>query len=148
MASHRDPLRDYQVFADGLRDQNRVERQRGNQKDINESLSRLLEQSEAIAVGSLTRSRHFNSSASLMSLFPSNPERFPTSRTMKLGLRDHELISAIRKQKTTRPRPKLIEYSSMKGFENDRFQADLGILHISSMTLMIFVNTGTSYSSM
>ena len=26
----------------GLRDQNRVERQRGNQKDINESLSRLL----------------------------------------------------------------------------------------------------------
>ena len=39
MASHRDPLRDYQVFADGLRDQNRVERQRGNQKEINESLS-------------------------------------------------------------------------------------------------------------
>ena len=55
-------------LADGLRDQNRVERQRGNQKDINESLSRLLEQSEAITVGSLTRRRQFNSSASLMSL--------------------------------------------------------------------------------
>ena len=67
---------------------------------------------------------------------------------MKLGLGDHDLISAIRKQNTTRPQPKLIEHRSMKGFDNDRFLADIGkipgILHISSMTLMIFVNTGTS----
>ena len=45
---------------------------------------------------------------------------------MKLGLSNHELISAIRKQKTTRPQPKLIEYRSMKGFDNHRFLAGLG----------------------
>ena len=56
----------------------------------------------------------------------SHPERFATSRTMKLGLGDHDLISAIRKQNTTRPQPKLIEHRSMKGFDNDRFLADIG----------------------
>ena len=45
---------------------------------------------------------------------------------MKLGLSYHDLIYAIRKQKTTRPQPKLIDYRSMKGFDNDRFLADLG----------------------
>ena len=106
-----------------------MERQRGNQKNIpvNELLFRLLEQSEAITIGSLTRSRHFNSSASLMSLLPATLEKFATfSRTMKLGLSDHDLIYALWKQKATRPQPKLIEYRSMKGFENDCFQADLG----------------------
>ena len=44
---------------------------------------------------------------------------------MKLGLSDHDPIYAIQKQKTTRPQPKLIEYRSMKGFDNDRFLADL-----------------------
>ena len=48
---------------------------------------------------------------------------------MKLGLSNHDLISAIRKQKTIRPQPKLIEYRSMKGFDNDRFLADLGKIH-------------------
>ena len=57
-------------LVDGLRDQNRVERQRGDQKDLNESLPRLLEQSGAITIGNLTRSRHFNSSASLIALLP------------------------------------------------------------------------------
>ena len=42
MASHRDLVERLSSLADGLRDQNRVERQRGNQKDIDESLSRLL----------------------------------------------------------------------------------------------------------
>ena len=46
---------------------------------------------------------------------------------MKLALSDHGLISAIWKQKTTRPQPKLIEYRSMKGFDNDRFLA-IGVL--------------------
>ena len=49
---------------------------------------------------------------------------------MKLGLGDHDLISSIRRQNTTRPQPKLVEYLSMKGFDNDRFLAlaDLGKL--------------------
>ena len=42
MASHRDLVERLSSLADGLRDQNRVEKQRGNQKDIEESLSRLL----------------------------------------------------------------------------------------------------------
>ena len=45
---------------------------------------------------------------------------------MKLCLSDHDLIYAIWKQKTTRPQPKLIEYRSVKGFDNERFLADLG----------------------
>ena len=59
-------------LADGLRDQNRVARQRGNQKGINESLSRLLEQSEAITVGSLTQCCHFKSSAPPMCFLPAS----------------------------------------------------------------------------
>ena len=70
MASHRDLVERLSSLAGGLRDQNRVERQGGNQKDINESLSRLLQQSVTITLGSLTRCRHFNSSTSLVSLLP------------------------------------------------------------------------------
>ena len=70
MGSHRDLIERLSSLADGLRDQNKVERQRDNQKDINELLSRLLKQSEAITIGSFTQSRHFNNSASLMSLLP------------------------------------------------------------------------------
>ena len=62
MASHRDLVERLSSLSHGLRHQNRVETQRGDQKDINESPSRLLQQSEAITVGSLTRSHHFNSS--------------------------------------------------------------------------------------
>ena len=51
-----------------------------------------------------------------------NPERF----AIMLGLGDNDLISAIRKQNTTRPQPKLIEYRSMRGFDHDRFLAYLG----------------------
>ena len=58
--------------ADGLRDQNRVERQRGNQKGINESLSRLLEHSEAITVSNLTQCCHFKSSAPPMCFLPAS----------------------------------------------------------------------------
>ena len=88
MASHRDLVERLSSLADGLRDQNRVERHGGNQKVINESLARLLEQSEGITVGSLTRSRHFNSSASLMSLlsiyiFIIHSKYFPVSDWLK-----------------------------------------------------------------
>lgn len=68
-----------------------------------------------------------NTSASLIDvLITSNPERFVLSGTMKLGISDHDLIYTIRKQKIPRPQPKLIEYRSMKGFDAERYQADLG----------------------
>ena len=56
MASHRDLVERLSSLGDGLKDQNRVERQRGNQKDINESLSRLLAAFREIVI--LTALRH------------------------------------------------------------------------------------------
>ena len=67
-----------------------------------------------------------NCSMSLIDLIlTSNPERFALSETMKLGLNDHDLIYTIRKQKIARPPPKLIEYTSMKGFDKYCYVADL-----------------------
>ena len=67
-----------------------------------------------------------NTSASLIDvLITSNPERFVLSGTLKLGISDHDLIYTIRKQKIPRPQPKLIEYRSMKDFDEEGYQADL-----------------------
>ena len=58
-------------------------------------------------------------------LITGNPERFALSGTMKLGLKDHDLIYTIWKQKIARTLPKFIEYRSMQGFEKDCYLADL-----------------------
>ena len=55
----------------------------------------------------------------------SHAERYITSGNMELGLRDHDLVFVVRKNKLPRPKPRLIEYRSMKNFDNVEFLTDL-----------------------
>ena len=52
-------------------------------------------------------------------------ERFVTSGTLQLGVSDHYLIFVVRKNKLPRPRPRFLEYRSLKNFDLAKFLSDL-----------------------
>ena len=59
---------------------------------------------------------------SLLDVFlVSHSERYITSGNLQLGLSDHDLVFVVRKNKFPRPKPRLIEYRSMKNFDNAEF---------------------------
>ena len=58
-------------------------------------------------------------------MLASHPERYATCGTLDLGVSDHVLIYAVRKNKLPRPKPHKIEYRSMKRFSEKDFLADL-----------------------
>ena len=58
-------------------------------------------------------------------LLTSHAERYATSGSLHLGLSDHDLIFTVRKNKNSRPKPRLIEFRSMKNFKLPDFLADL-----------------------
>ena len=47
----------------------------------------------------------------------SHAERYITSGNLQLGLSDHDRVFVVRKSKLPRPKPRLIEYRSMKNFD-------------------------------
>ena len=51
------------------------------------------------------------------SLIASHPERFATCGNLHLGVSDHDLVFAVRKQKIPRPKAREIEYRSMKNLD-------------------------------
>ena len=58
-------------------------------------------------------------------MLANHPERYATCGTLDLGVSDHVLIYAVRKNKLPRPKPRKIEYRSMKRFSEKDFLADL-----------------------
>lgn len=53
-------------------------------------------------------------------ILASHPERFAVCRNLHLGVSDHDLVFAVRKQKIPRPKAREIEYRSMKNLiENE-----------------------------
>ena len=52
-------------------------------------------------------------------------ERHITSGNLQLGLSDHDLVFVVRKNKFPRPKPGLIEYRSIKNFDNEEFLTEL-----------------------
>ena len=58
-------------------------------------------------------------------MLASHPERYATCDTLDLGVSDYVLIYAMRKSKLPRPKPRKIEYRSMKRFSEKDFLADL-----------------------
>ena len=55
----------------------------------------------------------------------SHAECYATSGSLYLGLSDHDLIFTVRKNKNSRPKPRLIEFRSMKNFNLPDFLTDL-----------------------
>ena len=55
----------------------------------------------------------------------SHAERYITSGNLQLGLSDHDRVFVVRKSKLPRPKPRLIEYRSMKNFDNAEFLTEL-----------------------
>ena len=51
----------------------------------------------------------------------SHAERYITSGNLQLGLSDDNLVFVVRKNRFPRPKPCLIEYRSMKNFDNAEF---------------------------
>ena len=49
-------------------------------------------------------------------ILPSHPERFATCGNLHIGVSDHDLVFAVRKQKIPRPNAREIEYRSMKNW--------------------------------
>ena len=58
-------------------------------------------------------------------ILASHPDRFSTCGNLHLGVSDHDLIFAVRKNKIPRPKAREIEYRSMKNFDENKFLADL-----------------------
>ena len=58
-------------------------------------------------------------------LLTRNGECYATSGSLHLELSDHDLIFTVRKNKNSRPKPRLIEFRSMKNFNLPDFLADL-----------------------
>ena len=58
-------------------------------------------------------------------LLTSHVERHASSGSLHLGLSDHDLIFTVRKNENSRPKPRLIEFRSMKNFKLPDFLADL-----------------------
>ena len=55
----------------------------------------------------------------------SHQERYATAGMLHLGVSDHDLVFIVRKNKLARPKPRLIEYRSMKNFDHANFLSDL-----------------------
>ncbi|XP_068728844.1 uncharacterized protein [Montipora capricornis] len=58
-------------------------------------------------------------------ILASHPERFATCGNLHLGVSDHDLVFAVRKNKLAKPKAREIEYRSMRQFNNDDFLQDL-----------------------
>ena len=57
-------------------------------------------------------------------ILASHPELFATCGNLHLGVSDHDLVFAIRKQKIRRPKAREIEYSSMKNLDEKELQEE------------------------
>ena len=55
----------------------------------------------------------------------SHPERYATCGNLHMGLSDHNLVYAVRKNKLPRAKARVIEYRSMRQFDIDKFLNDL-----------------------
>ena len=62
-------------------------------------------------------------------ILASHKERFSTAGNLHLGVSDHDLIFIFRRNKATRPKPNLIEYRSLKNFDESKFLED----HLGSL---------------
>ena len=51
----------------------------------------------------------------------SHPERFACYGNLKLGLSDHDLVFAVRKQKLTKPKARILDYRSTKDLNANVF---------------------------
>ena len=60
-----------------------------------------------------------------MLFLASHPERFAASGNLHLGVSDHELVFAVRKQKIPRPKARDVEYRSMKTLDEKELQEEL-----------------------
>ena len=58
-------------------------------------------------------------------ILSSHPERYATCGNLHLGVSDHDLVYAVRKNKLSRPKAREIEYRSMRHFNKDEFLDDL-----------------------
>ena len=58
-------------------------------------------------------------------ILTSHQERYSTAGSLSLGVSDHDLVFIVRKNKLVRPKPRLIEFRSMKNFDHSKFLADL-----------------------
>jgi len=58
-------------------------------------------------------------------LLSSHPERYTICGNLHLGVSDHDLVYAVRKNKLSRPKAREIEYRSMRHFNKDEFLDDL-----------------------
>ena len=54
----------------------------------------------------------------------SHPERFAVCGNLQLGLSDHDLVYAIRKSNTLRPKAREFVYRSIKDFKESEFLHD------------------------
>ena len=51
--------------------------------------------------------------------------RNDTCGNLHLGVKDHDLVYAVQKDKLPRPNARVIEYRSMRHYDNDQFLDDL-----------------------
>ena len=58
-------------------------------------------------------------------ILASHPERYATCGYLHMGLSDHDLVYAVRKNKLPRAKAPVIEYRSMRQFDIDKFLNDL-----------------------
>ena len=58
-------------------------------------------------------------------ILSSHPERYAICGNLHLGVSDHDLVYAVRKNKLSRPKAREIEYRSMRQFNKDEFLDDL-----------------------
>ena len=65
------------------------------------------------------------SSTLLDVILTTHPQRFCYTKTLQLGISDHDMVVTIRKWKLPKSPPKLISYRSMKRFDADIFLQDL-----------------------
>ena len=65
------------------------------------------------------------SSTLLDVILTTHPQRFCYTKTLQLGISDHDMVVTIRKWKLPKPPPKLISYCSMKRFDAEIFLQDL-----------------------
>ena len=66
-------------------------------------------------------------------LLTSHAECYATSGSLHLGLSDHDLMFKVRKNRNSRPKPRLIEFRSMKNLNLPDFLADLRRVPWSSL---------------
>ena len=65
------------------------------------------------------------SSTLLDVILTTHPQRFCYTKTLQLGISDHDMVVTIRKWKLPKPPPKLTSYRSIKRFDADIFLQDL-----------------------